>query len=65
MRPPPPPSISVFAERATPAFPPTFVMPHEWRPDLDAMAQELGFAIAVPTEIDQRFLEVIRRLNLA
>jgi hypothetical protein len=29
------------------------------------MAQELGFAIAVPTEIDQRFLEVIRRLNLA
>ena len=40
-------------------------MPREWRPELEAMAQELGFVIAVPAEIEQRFLEVIRRLNLA
>ena len=55
----------VFPERATHAFPPAFVMPPEWRPEVEAMAQELGFAIAVPAEIEQRFLEVIRRLNLA
>ena len=55
----------VFAERATHAFPPTFVMPPEWRPELEAMAQELGFVIAVPAEIEQRFLDVIRRLSLA
>ena len=37
----------VFAERATHAFPPTFIIPPEWKPELEAMAQELGFALTV------------------
>jgi hypothetical protein len=28
----------VFEERATHAFPPTFVMPPEWRPELENLA---------------------------
>ena len=49
----------VFAERATHPFPPAFVMPPEWRPELESMARELGFALKDAAEIEQRFLEVI------
>jgi hypothetical protein len=52
----------VFAERATHAFPPAFVMPPEWGPELEAMAQELGFALNSAVEIEQRFVELIRML---
>jgi hypothetical protein len=53
----------VFAERATHASPPTFVMPPEWGPELEAMAQELGFATTAAADIEQRFLEIIRALD--
>jgi hypothetical protein len=53
----------VFAERATHAFPPAFILPPEWGPELAAMARELGFAITTAAEIEQRFLEVIQRLG--
>jgi hypothetical protein len=52
----------VFADRATHVFPPTFVLPPEWGPELEAMARELGFAITTAAEIERRFLEVIRML---
>ncbi len=53
----------VFEERATHAFPPVFVMPPEWRPELEALAHELGFPLASSSTIEQRFLEVIRMLD--
>jgi hypothetical protein len=52
----------VFAERETHAFPPAFAMPPEWVPELEAMAGELGFALNSAVEIEQRFVELIRRL---
>lgn len=55
----------VFAERATHAFPPPFSMPPEWRPEVEAMARQLGFASASAREIESRFAEVIRRFAAA
>jgi hypothetical protein len=52
----------VFEERATHAFPPGFVMPPEWRPELEALATELDFPLAAASAIEQRFLEVIKML---
>ncbi len=53
----------VFEERATHAFPPAFVMPPEWRPELEALARELGFPLVASEAIEQRFLEVVRMLE--
>ena len=53
----------VFSERATHPFPPLFAMPPEWRPELEAMADELGFALSASAEIERRFLDVIRTLS--
>ena len=53
----------VFAERATHPFPPPFAMPPEWRPELEAMAHELGFALTASAEIERRFLDLIRTLS--
>ena len=53
----------VFEERATHAFPPTFVMSPEWRPELEALARELGFPLTASAAIEQRFLEVIQKLE--
>jgi hypothetical protein len=53
----------VFEERATHAFPPTFVMSPEWRPELEAMARELAFPLVTSAAIEQRFLEVIQMLE--
>lgn len=53
----------VFSERATHPFPPEFAMPPEWRPELEAMAQELGFALTAAAEIERQFLDVIRTLS--
>ena len=55
----------VFEERATHAFPPTFVMPPEWRTELQNLALELGLTLATAAEIEQRFLEIIRLLERA
>jgi hypothetical protein len=54
----------VFAERATHPFPPAFVMPPEWVPELESMARELGFALTDAAEIEQRFRELIRKLGI-
>jgi hypothetical protein len=34
----------------------------KWRPELESMAQELGFALTAAAEIEQRFLDIIKTL---
>jgi hypothetical protein len=53
----------VFIERAMHAFPAEFEMPAEWRPELEAMARDLGLNFAGAGEIEARFLEVLRMLG--
>jgi hypothetical protein len=53
----------VFNERATHSFPPVFVMPAEWRPEVEAMAADLEFHIRTAEAIEQRFREIIEALN--
>ncbi len=53
----------VFEERATHAFPPEFVLPPEWRPELEALAQELNFPLTTASAIQERFLAVIQLLR--
>ncbi len=55
-------SRQVFEERATHAFPPVFIMPEEWRRELEATALELRFSIQTASAIEQRFHEVIQAL---
>ena len=55
----------VFEERATHAFPPVFIMPGEWRPELETMAMELEFPIKAAAAIEQRFHEIIDALDRA
>ena len=55
----------VFEERAIHAFPPVFVMPAEWRPELETMAVELEFPIKAAAAIEQRFREIIDALDRA
>lgn len=55
----------VFEACATHAFPPTFVMPPEWRPELESLALELAFTLSTAGELEGRFLEVIRLLEHA
>lgn len=53
----------VFEERATHPFPPEFVMPEEWRPELEGLAAELGFPLLTASAIERRFLEFIQVLQ--
>jgi hypothetical protein len=55
----------VFEERATHAFPPVFMMPGEWRPELETMAIELEFPIKTAAAIEKRFREIIDALDRA
>ncbi len=55
----------VFDQRATHAFPPVFIMPEEWRPELKTMAIELEFPIKAVAAIEQRFREIIDALDRA
>jgi hypothetical protein len=55
----------VFAERGTHSFPPAFVMPVEWGPELEAMARDLGFAVTSAERIEERFLEFVQTLGRA
>lgn len=52
----------VFAARATHAFPPEFNMPAEWRPEVEALAAQLGFAETRLAQIEERFREVLQRI---
>lgn len=52
----------VFEVRATHPFPPVFVMPPEWRPEVEALAQELQFPITTAETIERQFVRIIDRL---
>ena len=52
----------VFAERATHAFPTAFRMPPEWRPELEALAGQLGFPSTSTVEMEERFGAIIQHL---
>jgi hypothetical protein len=52
----------VFQERGTHGFPPEFVIPPAWRPELEALAAELGFPISSAAEIEKIFRETVARI---
>jgi hypothetical protein len=47
-------ALHVFEERATHAFPPTFIMLAAWHPELETLAVELDFPIKTSAEIERR-----------
>src|SRR5258707_512455 len=53
---------SVFSERATHDFPPEATFPVEWRPELEALAKDLGFPIRTASQIQARFHEIVATL---
>jgi hypothetical protein len=55
----------VFAERATHSFPPSVVLPAEWRRELEALARELGYRTTNAEEIEAEFAAVLRRIVTA
>jgi hypothetical protein len=55
----------VFAERATHAFPPSAALPVEWRRELEALAQELGYRTTKAEEIETAFAEVFEQIVTA
>ncbi len=58
-------ALNVFNERGTHSFPPVFVMPAEWRPEVEAMASDLEFHIRTAEAIERRFREIIKALDLS
>jgi len=52
----------LFAERATHAFPPKATLPLEWRRELEALAQELGYRTTKPEEIETQFAGLLERI---
>jgi nucleotidyltransferase AbiEii toxin of type IV toxin-antitoxin system len=55
----------VFRERATHDFPPIFAFPPIWRPELAALADQLGFPFTEAAEIELLFRETVRRIMTA
>jgi hypothetical protein len=47
------------------AFPPSAALPSEWRRELEALAQELGYRTAKAEEIEQEFAAVFQRIVTA
>jgi Nucleotidyl transferase AbiEii toxin, Type IV TA system len=56
---------SVFAERATHAFPPTVQIAEGWRPELEVMAEDLGYPATTATEIERKFRSLVELLATA
>lgn len=52
----------VFQERGTHGFPPEFVIPLIWRPELEALAAQLSFPISSAADIERMFRETVRRI---
>jgi hypothetical protein len=53
----------VFADRATHEFPPTVQIAAEWRPELEVLAEELGYPVTSATEIESRFRAFVALLG--
>jgi hypothetical protein len=45
----------VFSQRATHNFPPVIEIPADWKPELEALAKELGYPATSAPEIETRF----------
>lgn len=52
----------VFTARATHPFPTEFNMPTEWRPEIEALAAQLGMAETRAAQIEERFRAVLQRI---
>jgi len=52
----------VFAQRATHTFPPSTALPTEWRRELEALAQELGYRTTKAEQIEAEFAAVVQRI---
>jgi hypothetical protein len=52
----------IFAERATHAFPPTAMLPAEWRRELENLAQELGYRTTNAEGIEAEFAAVLQAI---
>lgn len=52
----------IFAQRGTHAFPPNATIPAEWRQELEALAQELGYRTTRAEEIQTEFATVVQRI---
>ena len=48
--------------RATQPSPPEFNMPTEWRPEIEALAAQLGMAETRAAQIEERFRAVLQRI---
>ena len=55
----------VVATRATHALPPDFMMPPEWPPNAEAIANQLGFAKPDANSIEEQFRIVLERITRA
>ena len=53
----------VFQDRGTHDFPPELVIPQLWRPELEALALQLGFPVSSAAEIESMFRETVRRIT--
>ena len=42
--------------------PPDFIMPLLWRPELEALAAQLGFPVSSAAEIEKLFRETVLRI---
>ena len=51
----------VFEQRATHKFPPEIKLPVEWKPELEALAKELGYPATTAAEIEARFRKCVER----
>jgi hypothetical protein len=52
----------LFIERATHAFPPEATIPPPWRPEVQALAIELGYPVTAPLVIEERFRALVRSI---
>jgi hypothetical protein len=55
----------LFEDRATHSFPPEVTIPPEWRPELQALATELGYPITDPLAIEERFQVLVKSISEA
>jgi hypothetical protein len=51
-------ALDIFSKRATHDFPPDGKIPPEWDPELEALAQDLGFPIRTASQMHERFREL-------
>jgi hypothetical protein len=52
----------IFEERATHDFPPKFEVPPAWRPEWEALAEQLGFGSFAAADIEAMFRETVQRI---